>query len=92
MTMVPTFIIILLFFASFLLTLWQYFHIDPKRRVLNFRFALMVCAIVGAIGYPIFDYCYPGDRHASWLLLTLAVLLMAIAYRLLRTMPPRQEY
>jgi hypothetical protein len=90
--MVPMFIIILLFLAAFVLTLLQYFHIDPKRRVVNIRFALMVCAIIGAIGYPLFDYFDPGDRHASWLLFALAVLCMAIAWRLFRTMPPREEY
>ena len=90
--MVPMFVIILLFLATFMLTMWQYFRIDPKRRVVNIRFALMVTAIAGAIGYPIFNYCYPDDRHASWLLLALAALCMAIAYRLLRTMPPREEY
>jgi predicted permease len=90
--MVPMFIIILLFLAAFVLTLWQYLTIDPKRRVVNIRFAVMASATIGAFGYPIYDYCYPGERPVSWLLFALAVVCMVLAWRLLRTMPPREEY
>ncbi|MGA3401737.1 MAG: hypothetical protein ABSC95_21195 [Acetobacteraceae bacterium] len=86
------FIIILVLLAAFMLTMWQYFTIDPKRRILNLRFVMMVCAIIAAIGYPLFNITYPGDRHASWLFLGLGLLLLVSAYILLRNMPPRDQY
>ncbi len=85
-------IIILLFLAAFLLTVWQYFTIDPKRRVLNLRFVMMVGAIAAAIGYPLFNVGFPGDRHASWLFLALGLFWLASAAYLLRHMPPRETY
>jgi hypothetical protein len=90
--MVPMTIIILVFLAAFFLIFWQYFQIDAKRRILNLRFFMMVCALAAAVGYPLYDVGYPGDRHASWLLLALALFWLASAYVLLRRMPPREQY
>jgi len=90
--MVPTSVIILLFLAAFFLNGWQYYQIDPKRRVLNLRFALMAGATIGAIGYPLINAYDPGDRHASWLFLALGLFWLATAYYLLRRMPPRETY
>ncbi len=86
------FIIILLFLVAFFLTFWQYFQIDPKRRILNLRFFMMACAVAAAIGYPLFYLGHPGDRHASWLFLGLGLFWVVSAYLLLRRMPPREQY
>jgi hypothetical protein len=90
--MVPAFIIILLFLASFLLTLLQYARIDPKRRVLNLRFALMVCALAAALGYPLYVFHYPDDRPTSRWFLILGLSWLAISFALLRRMPARENY
>jgi hypothetical protein len=90
--MAPKFVIILSFLVSFLLLVWQYFYIDPKRRVWNLRFALMVCAIAAAIAYPIFDVTEPGRRQVSWLFLVVGVFWLGMAYYLLRRMPPKDQY
>jgi hypothetical protein len=90
--MIPTSVIILLFIAAFLLVLVQYYQIDPKRRVLNLRFALMLGASVGAVSYPLVSFYDPGDRHVSWLFLALGLLWLATAYYLWRRMPPREGY
>jgi hypothetical protein len=90
--MVPSFMIILPFLAAFVLTLWQYVAIDPKRRILNIRFWLMVGAIVAAISYPVFIFYVPDDRPASWLLFALALFWLAGAYHLFRNMPPPADY
>jgi hypothetical protein len=90
--MVPTPVIILPCIAAFLLTIWQYVQIDPRRRVLNLRFALMVGAIASALLYPLFKYESPDNRQASWLFLVLALFWLAAAFYLLRRMPPREEY
>jgi hypothetical protein len=90
--MVPTAIIVLVFLAAFLLTLWQYFQTDPKRRVLNLRFAMMAGAIVAAIGYPLHNFFFPGDRFASWLSLALGLFWLIVTYYMLRHMPPRDIY
>ncbi|HVC59669.1 MAG TPA: hypothetical protein VND19_04800 [Acetobacteraceae bacterium] len=90
--MVPTTVIILLFLVAFFLVTWQYVQIDPRRRILNVRFALMAGAVVTDVGYPIFTFEAPGDRLASWLFLALGLFWLASAYYLLRRMPPRENY
>jgi heme O synthase-like polyprenyltransferase len=90
--MVPMPIIILLFLVSFFLATWQYVQIDPRRRVLNVRFGLMVGAIAAAIGYPLFVFQHPDDRLASWLFLGLGLFWICSGYYLLRRMPPRENY
>jgi hypothetical protein len=89
--MVPRTIIILLFIAAFLMTFWQYYRIDAARRVLNLRFALMVSAIAGAIGYIFFSQFHPDNRQVSWVFLALALLWLATSYHLLRRMPVRRD-
>jgi hypothetical protein len=90
--MVPEVIIIPPFLVAFVLATWQYLKIDPKRRILNVRFALMAGATIAAFGYPIYTYYYPEDRRASWLLLALGLFWMATTYYLFRRMPRREEY
>lgn len=90
--MVPTSIISLLFVAAFLLTLWQYFRIDPRRRILNLRFVMMICAVTAAIGYPVFVANHRAGRHASWWVLGLALFWLASSYYMSRRMPPPEQY
>jgi predicted Abi (CAAX) family protease len=92
MNMAPTFIIVLLFLTAFMLLVWQYFKIDPRRRILNVRFAMMVAAIATDIGYPIHVSNHPGDRYMSWVFLLLGLFWVALALVLLRTMPPPERY
>jgi hypothetical protein len=87
--MVPTYVVIPVFLVSFVLTLCQYILIDPRRRILNIRFGLMVCASVGAIGYPVYNLFYSPDRHASWLFLAAGLFVLGASYHLFRHMPPR---
>lgn len=85
-------VIFLVFLAVFLLNCWQYFHIDPKRRVLNMRFVIMTGAVIIDIGYPIYNFLAPYDRPVSWLLLALGLFSLAVGYYMLRNMPPRDVY
>jgi len=85
-------IIVVVFLAAFLLTFFQYLQTDPKRRVLNLRFAMMAGAIICAIGYPLYNFFSPGDRFASWVLLALGLFLLTVAYYMFRHMPPRDVY
>jgi hypothetical protein len=87
--MIPSFFIIPLFLAAFVLTIWQYVEIDSRWRILNIRFAVMVCSIVCAFAYPLHMYYYPYDRHGSWAFLAAGLFLLGSAYYLLRHMPPR---
>ena len=89
--MVPIPLIIVLFLVSFLLTIWQYSAVDPRRRILNVRFALLAGSVIAFIWYPIFIHIHPDDRHTSWLMLAWGVLWLVWAFYLLRHMPPREE-
>jgi len=88
--MIPMPLIILPILAAFVLISYQYYRIDPEQRFLNLRFVMMVAAIVMAFGYPIYDFFHPRDRHASWVFLALAIIWLAVAYHLLRRVPPRE--
>jgi hypothetical protein len=89
--MVPRFIIILLFIAAFMGMFLQYYKVNAQQRILNLRFAMMVGAIAGAIGYNLIVQFFPDNRRASWLFLALALFWLASAYRLWRRMPVRRE-
>ena len=86
------YIILPLFIVGFLLANYQYLAIDPKRRILNARFGLMIGAIIAVIGYPIYAWKVPGDRHTSWVMLGLAIFWVLYSLFLLRRMPPRENY
>jgi hypothetical protein len=90
--MVPTVLIILPFLAAFVLALFQYMQIDPRRRVLNVRFGLMAGAAIFSVSYPILEFYVPDDRPLSWLFLALALFWLASAYHLARNMPPREDF
>jgi len=86
--MVPRPLIILPFLVAFVLTTYQYYKIDPMRRLLNVRAGLMIGAILCAFGYPIYTFLYPDDRRMSWVFFGLAVAWLVTSYYLLRRVPP----
>ena len=90
--MVPTILIMGPFLIAFVLCVIQYMIIDPARRLLNIRFALMAGATVCVIGYPIVRDFDPDDRHLSWCFLALSLFWLAWSCRLFRRMPPREKY
>ena len=83
---IPTSVIVPLFLAAFVLLSFQYFVVNPDRRLLNLRFALMASDIVLTLVYVL-----TPDRHTSLLskvFLALGVSWLAMALLLLRTLPP----
>ena len=90
--MVPSSVIIICFIVAFLMVSRQYYQIDPKRRLLNLRFAMMLAAFVVAFGYPIFVAMHPGHWQLSWAMLALGLAWIAVAWVLHRYMPPRDTY
>jgi len=92
---IPTAIIMPLFLVAFVLTGYQYYHVDPKRRVLNLRFAIMSVTIIGAVTYPLVSYLYGTETRLPTLsqgYATTALLCLAVACVLLRRMPPAEHY
>jgi len=90
--MIPEVFIIVSFLTAFGILLWQYFQIDPRRRILNLRFLLMVAAIVATFYYIVHAQVEPDDRHTSWMFQALGLLWIAWGWWLLRRMPPREHY
>ena len=90
--MIPTPLIIIPFLAAFGLITWQYREIDPRRRVLNLRFALAASAIAAVFYYIFHVFNYPDDRHTSWIFEALSLIWLAWGWWLLRRMPPRETY
>jgi len=90
--MIPSFFVILPFLVAFVVIIWQYHQIDPRRRILNLRFALMVGAVVAIFYYIFHSFYYPDDRHTSWLFEALGLLWLVWGWWLLRRMPPREMY
>lgn len=88
---VSSMIIMPLFLVAFGLICYQYYRVDPKRRVLNLRFGLMATASIGAISYPFVKYLY---RHSPLLppmsegYLLVALFCFVVGFFLLRRMPP----
>ena len=67
--------------ASFVILLFQYYRINPDRRIFNLHFLLMVTAIALSLA----DVFYPGG---SVVYLVLAVALFALTLFLHRSLPP----
>jgi hypothetical protein len=80
-THISSFAIVPFFLVSFSLALFQYWRINPVRRLLNLRFALMF----GAIVFSIVTDLLP---QWSYQLFVLALVWFATSLGLLRTMPP----
>lgn len=81
---IPTSLSIVCFLAAFVLMAFQYYRLNPERRVLNVRFLLMVGAVV-LLFLDLFLGAWP---EASMLFFVLAVVWLAAAVYYLRAMPP----
>lgn len=67
--------------ASFVILVFQYYRINPDRRIFNLHFLLMVTAIALSLA----DVFYPGG---SIVYLVLAVALFVLTLVLHRNLPP----
>ena len=76
-------LIIPFFIASFVLCGFQYFRLNPERRVLNLRFGLMVGAIALTVSAALLS-----DRSLSIVFLALALFWFGLSVYLLRFLPP----
>jgi hypothetical protein len=80
---IPTAAIVPLFLISFVLLTFQYFRINPDRRLLNLHFGLMI----GAIVFALVQVAYPGWPQ-SMVLLVVGLCWLGFSLYLLRLMPP----
>jgi hypothetical protein len=87
-SMIPRPLIVLPLLVAFVMCTVQYYRIDPKRRLFNLRFVLMITSAAAAFAYPIYTVLHPGDRLTSRIFLGLAITWLAASYVLLRRMPP----
>ena len=76
---IPSWVIIPLYIVSFLLQFFQYYRIDPARRVLNPQFALMTGALV-----LMFTVIMLGNKSLSLIFFFLALLWLGLSIYLLR--------
>jgi len=82
----PTGAIIPLFLVAFVLLAFQYFRLNPDRRLLNLHFTLMAGGLVLA-----FIYILAPDIHTplvSMVFLALGLFWLVITLLLFRTLPP----
>jgi hypothetical protein len=84
--MIPTAAIIPLFLISFVVLAFQYFRVNPDRRLLNLRFGLMV----GAIILTFVQVAFPGGP-LSLVLLLLGLFWLTYSLYLLRGLPPARH-
>ena len=92
---IPSGIIMPLFFVGFIMTCYQYYHIDPRRRILNLRFLIMAVTTVGAVSFPVVQNYYGGTALLAPLTegyTAAGVLCLVAAYVLLKRMPPAEHY
>jgi hypothetical protein len=80
---ISNFAIIPLFIASFILFSFQYFRINPERRVLDLRFLMMMGAVV-----LLFTTVSLRNRSLSLVFFLLALFSLGLSLYLLRMMPP----
>ncbi|HEX3403127.1 MAG TPA: hypothetical protein VHT74_22660 [Acetobacteraceae bacterium] len=69
--------------ASFVILAFQYYRIDPDRRVFNLRFGLMVGAIVLMLAA-----VFMQDWDISLIFFVLALFWLGLSLYLLRYLPP----
>jgi hypothetical protein len=79
---IPNAAIVPLLLVSFVMLAFQYFRINPERRVLNLRFALMV----GGIALMFATVCLA--RSLSPLFFAFALFWLGLTLYLFRLMPP----
>jgi hypothetical protein len=80
---IPSGAIIPLYIASFILLAFQYYRINPDRRVLDLRFGLMVGAIVLMLAATLV-----AGPTTSPVLFALALFWLGLSLYLMRLMPP----
>jgi hypothetical protein len=80
---IPTSAIVPFFIASFILLAFQYFRINPDRRLLNLQFGLMLTAIVLAF----VGILRPGGPLSVVLFLA-ALFWLGLSLYLFRHLPP----
>jgi hypothetical protein len=80
---IPTSVIVPIYIASFILLAYQYFRIDPDRRLLNPHFGLML----GAIVLMLVQVLLP-DPSLSMVLFLLALFWLGLSLYLFRHLPP----
>ena len=83
---VPSWITILVCMLTFLVALFEYYRVDPEKRILNPYFWLALVAIVMAV-VNIFS---PDPGWSGWLFL-LAVVWCGVTLYQLRRLPRRPE-
>ena len=80
-THISSFAIAPLFIASFALAAFQYFRINPERRLLNPQFGLMLGAVVFAIAAGTVP-------QWSYVLFVMSIIWLATTLYMFRMMPP----
>jgi hypothetical protein len=80
---IPNAVIIPLLIATFIMLAFQYFRVDPERRVMNLRFGLMVGAVV-----LMFTTVSLGNYPFSLGFFLLALFWLGVTLFLFRRMPP----
>jgi len=80
---IPNGAIVPLFIASFIVLAFQYYRINPDRRVLNLQFGLMAGAIV-----LMFMAITMADPFMSLVFFGLGLLWLGLTLYLLRNIPP----
>ena len=79
---ISNFAIIPLFIASFILFAFQYYRVNPERRLLNLRFLMMIGAIVSL-------FTTVSQRNSlSLVFFLLALVWLGVSLFLLRFLPP----
>ncbi len=80
---IPTGAIMPLFIASFVMLVFQYYRVNPDRRVLNLQFGLMTGAIVLMIAAVVM-----GGPFMSPILFVLGLFWVGLTLYLFRHLPP----
>ena len=79
---ISNFAILPLFIASFILFAFQYYRVNPERRLLNLRFLMMIGAIVSL-------FTTVSQRNSlSLVFFLLALVWLGVSLFLLRFLPP----
>lgn len=90
--MIPTYLIVPLFLIAFLISVYQYYVVDPVRRLTDLRAVMVWGAILGMfmqLGYRIL---WPQYWQPSVAFLALSLAWLGLSIFLLRRMPPRAPY
>ena len=88
--MPPTYLVLLPFIIAFVLAVWQYYVLDPERRILNEPFGLLaVCSAVVTV-YPLYVQFDPGRANVAWALLGLGLALIGLTFLVRRRIQKRK--